>query len=321
VRARAASPCLVCGRSEPLGLPVCAACGGTREDVADQLLFVLPPREPHRRRQLRARLAALTGRPSRSEALDSTARGLRALARIPAAAAPEVVARLEDQGVTVHATRADRSWAAIPLSFIFLLAGAAGAGLMAGLRGSVGFLVLTPVFTALIAWSAARGVRSPVYPDQAERGAPPVLVKVLAELPPGQARDLIAELSQAARKILTPESRLELPAGLLRTFDELLPTAAEAATDLAALDRTLADFETRGRDGAALPDTWRQGRMELQQCRARLAGYLLEVTGLVGRLQGMSADGLSSASARLRELVRELREQATVNGNPVNGER
>ena len=307
MRSRSAVHCLVCGRSEPLGLPVCPSCGGTSEGVADRLLFVLPPREPERRRVLLARLASLTGRPSRSEAVDATSRGLRALARIPAAAAPEVVARLEDQGVPVHATRADRSWAAVPISFLFLLTAAAAAGLLAGLRGSIGFLILTPVFVLLMVRSAARNVRAPIYPDLPERTAPPVLVKALAELPPGQSRDLIAELSKATREILSPESMLELPPALIRTFEELLPTAAAAAMDLSALDRTLRDFENRARDGGVLPGSWQQGRAELERSRTRLAGYLLEVTGLVGRLQGMSSDGLSSAGARLRELLRELK--------------
>lgn len=306
-RSRSAVACLVCGRPEPLGLPVCPACGGTQADVADRLLFVLPPRESKGRRQLLARLAALTGRPSRSEAVDSVSRGLRALARIPAAAAPEVVARLEDQGVPVHATRADRAWAAVPITFLFLLAGAAGLGLLAGLRGSVAFLILTPVFVLLMARSATQSVRNPIYPDRAERGAPPVLIRALAELPPGQARDIIASLSQASRVVLSAEAVLALPPALVRTFDELLPIAAHAALDLSAVDRTLADFERRTRLGSALPEGWHQGRRELEATRARLAGYLLEVTGLVGRLQGMSADGLSSAGTRLRELVRELR--------------
>lgn len=319
-RGRSVTACLVCGRPEPLGLPVCAACGGTRADVADRLLFVLPPRESRRRRQMLVRLAMLTGRPSRSEAVDSAARGLRALARIPAAAAPEVVARLEDQGVPVHATRADRAWAAVPISFLFLLAAAAGLGLLAGLRGSIAFLILTPVFVLLVARSATTSVRSPIYPDTSEKSAPPVLIRALAELPPGQARAMIADLSQASREILGGDGALSLPPALVRTFDELLPTAAHAAGDLAALDRTLADFELRSREGGELPEGWHQGRRELEATRARLAGYLLEVTGLVGRLQGMSADGLSSAGARLRELLRDLKSGVTEQPGAVSRE-
>jgi hypothetical protein len=308
LRSRAATACLVCGRPELLGLPVCAACGGTREEVADRLLFVLPPRQRRGRQELRERLAALTGRPARSEALDATARGLRALARIPAAAAPEIVARLEDQGVPVHATRPERAWAVVPPLFVFTLAAAGVAGMLAGIRSVPAFLVLTPAFVGLIAWSAARSVRRPVYPGEPERVAPPELVRVLAELPPGQARELVTELSQAAREILTPEAQEQLPVGLLRTLDELFHPAAQAAKDLAALDQTVADFESRERSGGGMPEGWHQGLTELRKSRAKLAGYLLEVTGLVGRLQGMSADGLSSAGARLRELTRELRQ-------------
>jgi hypothetical protein len=131
-------------------------------------------------------------------------------------------------------------------------------------------------------------------------------VRVIADLPGGAARDLAVDLCQSARSVLGsgPDG---IPVALRRTFDELLPTAAQAAADLSALDQTLADFEARGRAGDALPESWDRGLVELRASRARLAGYLLEVTGLVGRLQGMSADGLSSAGARLRELTRELR--------------
>ena len=134
-RALAATACLVCGRPEPLGMTVCPACGGAREEVADQLLFVLPSRARSKREMVRERLAALTGQPSRSEAVQSVSLGLRALARVPAASAPEIVARLEDDGIMVTATRADRAWAAIPVSFTFLLAAGAAAGLLAGLQG------------------------------------------------------------------------------------------------------------------------------------------------------------------------------------------
>lgn len=302
----ATTACLVCGRPEPLGLAVCPACGGAAPGVADRLVFVLPPRGRGRRRDLRQRLAELTGRPARSEAVDAASRGLRALARIPHAAAAEVVARLDDAGIRAHAARADRAWAAVPLSFAFLLAAAAGAGMLAGLHGPRILLVLTPVFVSLVAWSAMRGVRRPLYPDVATRGAPPALVGALTELPRGQARDIVAELTQATREVCSTEARLGLPASLVRILDDLLPVAARAAADLASLDQTIADFEARGRGADPLPEGWATSLDELRRTRARLVGYLLEVTALVGRLQGLSADGLSSAGERLRELRTSL---------------
>jgi hypothetical protein len=303
-RVAATTACLVCGRPEPLGMTVCPACGGARKEVADQLIFVLPTNA--RPARLREQLAALTGQPSRSEAVESASLGLRALARVPAASAPEIVARLEDDGIMVTATRADRAWAAIPISFTFLLAAGAAAGILAGLQGQYALLALTPLFVTLVAVSAMRGIARPVYPDAVEREAPPALVRALAEVPPGQARDLAAELSQAAREVLAPDSRNELSPGLVRTIEELLPVAAAAALDLAALDQSIADFESRSRGGDVVPDSFSRGLREMLEVRTRVSLYLLEVTGLVGRLQGMSADGLSSASTRLRELTLDL---------------
>ncbi len=303
-RAAAATVCLVCGRPEPLGMTVCPACGGARKEVADQLIFVLPTRA--RPARLREQLAALTGQPVRSEAVESASLGLRALARVPAASAPEIVARLEDDGIMVTATRADRAWAAIPISFTFLLAAGAAAGILAGLQGQYALLALTPLFVTLVAFSAMRGIARPLYPDAVERDVPPALVRALAELPSGQARDIAAELSQAAREVLAPDSRNELSPGLVRTIEELLPVAAAAALDLAALDQSISDFESRSRGDDVVPDSFSRGLREMLEVRTRVSLYLLEVTGLVGRLQGMSADGLSSASARLRELMLDL---------------
>jgi hypothetical protein len=306
-RAIAATACIVCGRPEPLGMTVCPACGGARVEVADQLLFVLPSRVKSRRERVREMLATLTGQPSRSEAVEAASLGLRPLARVPSASAPEIVARLEDEGLMVTATRADRAWAAIPASFTFLLAAGAAAGLLAGLQGTWPLLALTPAFVALVGWSALRGIAKPVYPDVVERAVPASLVRALAELPSGEAREIIAELSQAAREVLAPDARLDLSPGLVRTLEELLPVAAAAAMDLAALDQSIADFESRSRGEGSVPETFTRGLAEMHAVRTRVSLYLLEVTGLVGRLQGMSADGLSSASARLRELIHDIK--------------
>ena len=52
----------------------------------------------------------------------------------------------------------------------------------------------------------------------------------------------------------------------------------------------------------------------MHEARTRVSLYLLEVTGLVGRLQGMSADGHSSASTRLRELISDLKSSGDLAG-------
>ena len=57
-----------------------------------------------------------------------------------------------------------------------------------------------------------------------------------------------------------------------------------------------------------MPETFSRGLKEMHEARTKVSLYLLEVTGLVGRLQGMSSDGLSSASTRLRELISDLKQ-------------
>jgi hypothetical protein len=194
----------------------------------------------------------------------------------------------------------------VPISFTFLLALATAAGLLAGLQGPRVLLALTPLFVALVGWSAIRGVARPIYSDASQRAVPAALIGALAELPAGEARDITAELSQAAREVLSPEGRAELSFGLVRTLEELLPVAAAAARDLSALDQSVADFESRARGEDPVPESFTHGLVELHEARTRLSLYLLEVTGLVARLQGMSAEGLTSAGTRLAELTREL---------------
>lgn len=305
---RSDTPCLICGQLDPLGLPVCPGCGGTGPEVADQLVFAVRPTGRAATRALRQQLAVLAGQPAQSEPVEAAALGLRAIARVPRSAVPELLARFEDDGIKAHVADG-RAWGAIPFSFLGVLALAVTAGMVAGLTVSPALLWLTPVFGGTLAWSAVRGIRQPLYLPAPRATVPAGLIRALHELPPGQARDLITDLAQVSREVLRPENQLWLPARVGDQLGELLPEAARAASDMAAIDQTVADFETRAGAGGVLPATFTQGLDELRGVRARLSGYLLEVTGLVGRLQGLSADGLDSAGERLADLTAELRDQ------------
>lgn len=305
---RSDTPCLVCGQSDPLGLPVCPGCGGTGPDVADQLVFAVRPSGRAAGRALRQRLAVLAGQPARSESVEAAALGLRAIVRVPRSAVPELLARFEDDGISAHVADS-RAWGAIPFSFLLLLGLAVTAGMVAGLTAVPALLWMTPVFVGTLIWSAVRGIRQPLYQPLPRAAVSPGLVRALSELPPGQARDLIVDLAQVSREVLRPENQLWLPVRVGDRMAELLPEAARAAFDMAAIDQTIADFEARARAGGVMPETFTQGLAELQGVRARLSRYLLEVTGLVGRLQGLSADGLDSAGDRLTDLIAELRDQ------------
>jgi hypothetical protein len=102
---------------------------------------------------------------------------------------------------------------------------------------------------------------------------------------------------------------------VLASLDALLPVAAQAAADLAMLDDTLDRLDAT--PNAAGQPTIRKAIPELQAARARLAEYLLEATGLVSRLQGASADALTSAGARLHELADDFRTAAAAQGEAL----
>jgi len=302
-----ADQCLVCGATDPLGLAVCPDCGGTDPSVADRLIFVLPASRRRERRAQRERLAVLTGRTPRAEAVDATVRGLRALAMVPAASAGAVALRLGAEGITANAVRPARTWAAVPLSFWLLVAAATVAGLQAGRVGPPSLLLLTPLFTATLIWSAIRSVRRPLHPavlPSCRAVLPSALLRALIHLPPGLARDHLADLAQIARRVL--EESEGLPSVMADQVRELMPVAAQAARELDQLERTFTDFSVRTRGPGDLPADFQRALEELHVARGRLIGYLLEVTGLVGRLQGLSAEGLDSAGERLAELTRDL---------------
>ena len=103
-----------------------------------------------------------------------------------------------------------------------------------------------------------------------------------------------------------PDAEFPVASSLSVELDAVLGTAAEAARDVAVLDETLESFANR-ENGAAV-ENWLAGRDHVASARARLETYLLEATGLVGRLQGLGADAFDSAGERLRELTRELRD-------------
>jgi len=296
--------CVICGATDLLGLTVCPDCGGTDPRVADRLLFVSGGRGI-RTREVRARIAEITGLPHGAEPVESAARGLRALARVPAASAPLAIRRLAECGIPAAARLPGRVWASLPFGFVLLLMVAIATGVWAGSVAAPLLLVTTPLFAGTVLVSAVRGIRRPIHPYDPPPPAPGALVALLAaltELPAGRARDLLAGLTRSVRGV-TPVAAL--PPDMLAQLEALLPVAARAARDLAMIDDTLARLQ-REQTGSE-PETVRNAVTELTRARGRLSEYLLEVTGLVGRLQGASADALASAGARLRELAGEFR--------------
>ena len=309
-------PCAVCRRPAPLGLVVCPECGGTAGSISTALLFVDPHDAPDGR-DLRDHLADIAGAGVSQDMLRAAARGERALVRLPAASAESVNAWLAEQGIPTRAVVAGRAWAALPVAFLATLMAVLLAGTLAGAIYSAWMFLATPLFLYLLVRSASRGVATPILGDQPVVAMPALagydaLLLATLELRPGAARTLAASLARAARSVAGPDAEFPVATALSIELDAVLAAAASAARDVALLDETIESFA--GRDNGEALEGWRAGRDQVLAARARLESYLLEATGLVGRVQGLSADAFDSAGERLRELTRDLREAiATVN--------
>lgn len=303
--------CAVCREPTPLGLVVCSDCGGTSRLVADRLLFVDPPSPAHERATLSTQLASLVGPSSDRAELRAASRGEKALVRLPAGTVDQVIQHLGSAGISTRAVPARRAWTAVPTAFVATLVAVLIAGGIAGALADRWMFLATPLFAVMLFRSAVRGLSQPVVGD-APTAWPPALdgyvtlVRATAELHQGNARELTAALVRAGRNVAGAGAELPAPANVQSELNEVLHAAAEAAHDLELLDESLECFDQR-QNGAAI-ESWRKGRDEVRQARERLAAYLLEATGLVGRLQGLSADAFDSAGERLREFTRELRE-------------
>lgn len=307
----AQNTCAVCLRPAALGLVVCPDCGGTSLAIADRLLFMNPPASAPERAALTDRLASLLGPAIDRDQLRAASRGEKALVRLPAGAVDQVTEWLGTEGISTRAVLARRAWAAVPFTFAATLAAVLVAGAVAGTLADRWMFLATPLFAGLLLRSGVRGLARPMVGDTPEASPPPLdgylaLLRATAELRPGHARDLTAALVRAGRSVAGAGAEFPVPSNVQSELNEVLGAAAEAASDLELLDESLECFDQR-QNGAAI-ETWRKGRDELRQARERLAAYLLEATGLVGRLQSLNADAFDSAGERLRELTRELRE-------------
>jgi hypothetical protein len=311
VTAGAAAPsaaCVVCGQSS-WGLPVCADCGGTSPSVADTLLFI--DAAAPGAGSLAPRVAELAHWGLPDHALDAAAHGQRALLRLPGAAVESSTQWFTGQDIPTRVVRARRAWSALPLAFFATLGAVLVSGTLAGTYYSGWMLVSTALLASLLLASAVRGIARPILGEQAPgRGRAlagyDALLEATIALSPSAGRDLACSLLRAARPVAGPAPEFPAGPGLAAEVDGVLDAAAEAARDLVLLDETMQSFAER--DGSVEVEGWHAGRAQVLASRDRLEAYLLEATGLVGRIQGLGADAFDAAGERLRELTRELRE-------------
>ena len=267
--------CAVCGAAEPLDLVVCPRCAGGAPEVADTLVVVRGDE--------------------------------RAYARVPAALAPAVVGRLEREGQVARAVPARLAWAALPPRTWVLVLAVLVSGTAAARTGLPSLWWLTPLVAGLLLVAAERGMLRPrLEGGGAASELPPRLqravVEAFAELPPGDARDLLADVVRRARALLASLGAEPNDAALARDVADLADACCEIALELARLDAAIGGRGAAGA-GSTLPD-------RAAAARTLLARRLRDASAAVGELYAQNVERGGPAGERVAELASELTAEA-----------
>lgn len=300
-----AAACDVCGAPDRLGLGACAACA----DGGSALLFLKGAARRSERSMLAGWLqGALPARPRSEEVRDAVA-GARPLVALSPGAARRATAALRDRGVRSAIVARDRAWGRLPSGFALCLVAVLGFGLAAGLRAEPSWLVVTPLFAALLSLMALRRARTPLWiPSPGPALALPPTTerevrRALAELPPGRARRLLHDVARLAAAL--GDGAEDAPRGVAALVPELLGLSSRAALDLHQLEECLSVLETdppAGVDEEAARDAIRRARMARDSLVARLG----ETVAGLGRARAAAVeppDELHGLLARLEEEV------------------
>jgi len=148
-------------------------------------------------------------------------------------------------------------------------------------------------------------VRVTEMPDEVARP----LLSTLAELPPGTARDLLADLTRMGHGLYTRLQRSGDSRNSAAVLGELLVASASAASDLALLDANLGRFERQRERLAARPSGSMDALARCERARDALVQRLLEAMTVLGQLQGQTAD-LGAEESELASSIAELRAEA-----------
>jgi predicted Ser/Thr protein kinase len=302
--------CVVCGAPDPLGMIICPRCGGARADRADTLVF-LAPAGASQVAVIGERLGSVIAAEGPPAELERVAAGHRPLVRVPAALGARVVERLAAWGLPARAVPARRPWSALPGSFLLLLGATAGVGGVAGAVALPALLWTTPLVILLLVGGAHQVLGRPLLLPRRQRAPLPpaveaVVVQALTELPPGTARDLLADVVRLGRGLVIAAARGDGAPSLPPLVHQLLAAAAGVAVALGELEQNLRTLDAQRERWPTLSARWLDGVTECERTRDALVQQLLEVLSVLGELHGKSADLLRAAGPDLAALGREL---------------
>ena len=306
--------CALCGGSDPLGLGLCPACGGAPAGAADTLIFLRPPQGRAEQRAVESRLAALLPATAGPEG-QAAARGERPLFRATLEGSRRILAALGERELPARSLPVARAWSAVPATYSTMVLATAVAGFGAGATVAPVLLWTTPLVGGLLLLGAHQTVRRPLIARPDRRGElPPELeekvVRTLAEVPPGSARGLLADVTRLAHALFARLRRTGDDRRITPALTDLVASACAAAADLAMLDENLSRFEQQRAQAASQPAEWLDALARSERARDALVQRLLEAMTVLGRLQSQTTADLADEDATLAELTRELRLEA-----------
>jgi hypothetical protein len=199
----------------------------------------------------------------------------------------------------------------LSVGFLLMLAAVLIAGAAAGIEAAPALRWATPVFAGLLLMSARRSAVTPLITAASRATELPAevagpLLSTLAELPPGTARDLLADLTRIGDGLYSRLRRSGDSRDSTTTLGELLVASCSAAADLALLDANLGRFERQRERFAARPAGSLDALGRCERARDALVQRLLEAMTVLGQLQGQTAD-LEAAESGLADSIAELR--------------
>jgi hypothetical protein len=243
------------------------------------------------------------------------AKGHQALVRVSAAASEAVLETLALRGIPARTKTANRTWTSVPASYYGLLLAMVLVGSAAGLSAAPVMLWTSPLVAFLLLLAAQVRLQRPLIEAGQRRAAfPPEvqeqLTTTLIELREGGARTLLASLGRSAESVYRTLNDTRYPLVPTEQIDTLLVHACQAARDLASLDESLAQLESRSdRGGGGGDPAWMDGLVRAERLRDGLIQNLL---GGIAALQRIQVETIQANPARelLGELVEAIDESA-----------
>jgi predicted Ser/Thr protein kinase len=300
--------CVLCAGPDPLGLGLCPACGGDGIS-SESLIYLQRPSGRTARAAAQNRLVSVL--PAVAAEAGVAVRGERPLFRASAKGADRMVEVLARRDLPARVVPAGSLLGGLSVGFLLMLAAVLIAGAAAGIEAAPALRWATPVFAGLLLMSARRSAVTPLITAASRATELPAevagpLLSTLAELPPGTARDLLADLTRIGDGLYSRLRRSGDSRDSTTTLGELLVASCSAAADLALLDANLGRFERQRERFAARPAGSLDALGRCERARDALVQRLLEAMTVLGQLQGQTAD-LEAAESGLADSIAELR--------------